>query len=150
MFSQLLNEGGLSLDRLESFCLVAQAGGVTKAADRLTLNSKEILLVGGDVVSVKGGKVVGEYSLLAEREERLRAFAGYQINAQLLARAAPGALVLHCLPAHRGEEITHEALEGPQSAVFDQAENRLHAQKAIMRLLLADDRERVIAAARNR
>ena len=86
----------------------------------------------------------------AEREERLRAFAGYQINAQLLARAAPGALVLHCLPAHRGEEITHEALEGPQSAVFDQAENRLHAQKAIMRLLLADDRERVIAAARNR
>ena len=53
-----------------------------------------------------------------------------------MARADPKAIVLHCLPAHRGEEITEEVLEGPQSAVFDQAENRLHAQKALLELLL--------------
>jgi len=68
----------------------------------------------------------------AEREKRLPIFRPYQVNADLLRRAKRGALVLHCLPAHRGEEITEEALEGPQSAVFDQAENRLHLQKAIL------------------
>jgi ornithine carbamoyltransferase len=68
----------------------------------------------------------------AEREKRLPIFRGYQINADLIARARRGAVVLHCLPAHRGEEITEEAMEGPQSAVFDQAENRLHLQKAIL------------------
>ena len=56
--------------------------------------------------------------------------------AELLAAAAPGAMVLHCLPAHRGEEITDEVMDGPQSAVIDQAENRLHAQKALLTWLL--------------
>ena len=84
----------------------------------------------------------------AEREERLNAFEGYQINAKLLAQAHKDVRVMHCLPAHRGEEITAEALEGPASVVFDQAENRLHAQKAVMRLLMADDRDDVLAAAR--
>jgi ornithine carbamoyltransferase len=68
----------------------------------------------------------------AEREKRLPIFRPYQINAELLRRAKPGAVVLHCLPAHRGEEITEEVMEGPQSAVFDQAENRLHLQKAVL------------------
>jgi ornithine carbamoyltransferase len=72
----------------------------------------------------------------AETEARLRAFAGYQINAALLARAAPDAFVLHDLPAHRGEEITDDVLDGPRSAAWDQAENRLHAQKAILELLI--------------
>jgi ornithine carbamoyltransferase len=67
-----------------------------------------------------------------EAELRRRAFAGYQVNAALMRYAAKGALVMHCLPAHRGEEITDEVLEGPQSIVFDQAENRLHLQKALM------------------
>ena len=58
---------------------------------------------------------------------------------ELLSVARPDAMVLHCLPAHRGEEITEEVLEGPQSKVFDQAENRLHVQKAIMALLMTDD-----------
>jgi ornithine carbamoyltransferase len=58
------------------------------------------------------------------------------VNKDLLALAAPGAIVLHCLPAHRGEEITDEVLDGPQSAIFDQAENRLHAQKALLAFLL--------------
>jgi ornithine carbamoyltransferase len=72
----------------------------------------------------------------AEREKRQQAFAPYQINATLLAHAPPHAKVLHCLPAHRGEEITDEVLDGPQSVVFEQAGNRLHVQKAILEFLL--------------
>jgi ornithine carbamoyltransferase len=68
--------------------------------------------------------------------DRLTPFRPYQINKELLGAAAPGAIVLHCLPAHRGEEITDEVLDGAQSAVFDQAENRLHAQKALLTWLL--------------
>jgi ornithine carbamoyltransferase len=69
--------------------------------------------------------------------DRLTPFWPYQVNEKLLAAAAEGAIVLHCLPAHRGEEITDEVLDGPQSAVFDQAENRLHAQKALLAWLLS-------------
>lgn len=68
----------------------------------------------------------------AERETRLRTFAAYQVNEGLLAKAPKHCVVLHCLPAHRGEEITDGVIEGPTSAVFDQAENRLHVQKAIL------------------
>lgn len=67
-----------------------------------------------------------------EADKRRRDFAAYQINGALLRRAAPNAVVMHCLPAHRGEEITDAVIDGPQSIVFDQAENRLHTQKAIM------------------
>jgi argininosuccinate lyase len=72
----------------------------------------------------------------AEREERLRDFAGFGVDAELLGRAAPGAVVLHCLPAHTGEEISADVLYGPQSAVWQQAENRLHVQKALLALLV--------------
>jgi ornithine carbamoyltransferase len=72
----------------------------------------------------------------SEREKRLRDFAAYQINAKLLAAAPKHARVLHCLPAHRGEEITDEVMDGERSAVFQQAGNRLHAQKAILAWLL--------------
>jgi ornithine carbamoyltransferase len=71
-----------------------------------------------------------------ERERRLRDLAGFGITNELLGHAGNGAIVLHCLPAHYGEEITEEVLYGPQSAVWDQAENRLHAQKALMALLI--------------
>jgi ornithine carbamoyltransferase len=71
-----------------------------------------------------------------EREARLRDLAGYAIDGKTVALAEPGAVVLHCLPAHYGEEITEEVLYGPQSAVWDQAENRLHAQKALMALVI--------------
>jgi ornithine carbamoyltransferase len=74
----------------------------------------------------------------AEHDMRKQAFAPYQLNAALLARARPDAIVLHCLPAHRGEEITDEVMNGPQSAVFDEAENRLHVQKAILTLLMGN------------
>jgi len=71
-----------------------------------------------------------------EREERLRAFRGYTIDPVLLSAASPDAVVLHCLPAHRGEEIADEVMEGPQSIVWDQAENRLHSEKALLAALL--------------
>lgn len=73
----------------------------------------------------------------AEAAHRQKVFAHFIVDGALMARARKNAIVLHCLPAHRGEEITEEVLEGPQSAIFDEAENRLHAQKALLEALLA-------------
>ena len=73
----------------------------------------------------------------AERRWRLEVFQSYQVNQALLAAAKPTTLVMHCLPAHRGEEITAEVIDGPQSIVFDHAENRLHTQKAVLQFLLS-------------
>jgi len=72
----------------------------------------------------------------ATRAERLKAFAGFQVDGALLRAAGPQAKVMHCLPAHRGEEITDEVLDGPRSIVLDQAENRLHAQKGLLAMIL--------------
>ena len=72
----------------------------------------------------------------AEREERLRTFRPYQVNSKLLAHAHPDYLFMHCLPAHRGEEVTPDIIDGPRSVVFDEAENRLHVQKALLALLM--------------
>jgi ornithine carbamoyltransferase len=72
----------------------------------------------------------------SEQARRAAAMAPYQLNAELLAAAASDALYLHCLPAHRGEEISAELMEAPESVIWDEAENRLHAQKALLELLL--------------
>jgi ornithine carbamoyltransferase len=72
-----------------------------------------------------------------EHALRVKAFAGYQVDDKLMKLAHPKALVMHCLPAHRGEEISAAVIDGPQSVVFDQAENRLHTQKAVLELLMA-------------
>jgi ornithine carbamoyltransferase len=87
---------------------------------------------GADVLATDVWVSMGQ----ADAPERTAALTPYQINADLLAGAAPDALVLHCLPAHRGEEITAEVIDGPASAAWDQAENRLHAQKALLAWLL--------------
>jgi ornithine carbamoyltransferase len=71
-----------------------------------------------------------------EREERLAAFQGYAIDERIVGLASPEVIVMHCLPAHYGEEITEEIVHGHRSAVWDQAENRLHAQKALMALVM--------------
>jgi ornithine carbamoyltransferase len=71
-----------------------------------------------------------------EAEERKKKFAPYQVDEELMSTAAYSAVFLHCLPAHRGEEVTAGVIDGPQSRVFEQAENRLHAQKALLYLLL--------------
>ncbi|MBS4023803.1 MAG: ornithine carbamoyltransferase [Dethiobacter sp.] len=90
-------------------------------------------VAGADVVYTDVWASMGQE---AEHKSRVSAFKSYQLNSELLAAAAPGAIVMHCLPAHRGEEITEEVIEGPQSVVFDQAENRMHVQKAILAKLL--------------
>ncbi|MDE3113264.1 MAG: ornithine carbamoyltransferase [Chloroflexota bacterium] len=88
---------------------------------------------GADVVYTDVWTSMGQEQ---EYERRRRAFQGYQVNADLLRLAKPDAVVMHDLPAHRGEEITDDVMDGPQSVVFDQAENRLHAQKALVRWLM--------------
>lgn len=99
----------------------------------LITRSIEEALAGADVVYTDVWASMGQ-----EREmvERALAFRDYQVNAKTVAMAKSDAVVMHCLPAHRGQEITHDVLEGPQSIAFDQAENRLHVQKAIMVWLL--------------
>jgi ornithine carbamoyltransferase len=72
-----------------------------------------------------------------EKQKRLKDLKAYQINSELMSKASKDVLVMHCLPAHRGEEITDEVIDGPNSVVFDEAENRLHTQKAIMKLLMS-------------
>jgi ornithine carbamoyltransferase len=72
----------------------------------------------------------------AEHAKRMKAFKGYEVDLKLMKTARKGALVMHCLPAHRGEEIAAEVIDGPQSVIFDQAENRLHVQKAVLDMLL--------------
>ena len=72
----------------------------------------------------------------AEREKKLKDFKAYQVNNELLKHAKHDVIFMHCLPAHRGEEVTDEVIDSPQSIVYDQAENRLHIQKVIMVLLM--------------
>ena len=86
-------------------------------------------VAGADVIYTDVWTSMGQE---AEAQARLSAFRPYQVNQRLLSQAKPEALVMHCLPAHRGEEITDDVVDGPHAVVFDQAENRLHAQKAIL------------------
>ena len=111
-------------DALQTGCTITVEEDLFKAAK------------GADVLYTDVWTSMGEE---AEKSIRQKALGGYQINKELLAVARPDAIVLHCLPAHRGEEITEDVIEGTQSAVFDQAENRLHVQKAIMALLMSDE-----------
>jgi ornithine carbamoyltransferase len=89
---------------------------------------------GADVLYTDVWTSMGQEAAMTERTQAL---AGYQIDLALVGRAAPEAIVMHCLPAHRGEEIAAEVIDGPQSVVWDQAENRLHSQKALLGWLLA-------------
>src|SRR5512142_16776 len=100
---------------------------------RLTRSPAEAV-AGAHVVNTDVWASMGQEG---EAEERKHRFAGFLVDEGLMARARPDAIVIHCLPAHRGEEIAEAVIEGPQSAVFDEAENRLHAQKALLELLLS-------------
>jgi len=117
------------VDRAES--LAAASGAAV-----VCLESPQEAVRGADVVYTDVWASMGQEE---EQAERMRAFSGYQVNAELLALASPDAIVMHDLPAHRGEEIADEVIEGPQSVVFDQAENRLHAQKAVLALILGGE-----------
>jgi len=117
-------------------------GAITKKARRLARASGARIAIESDPRhAVKGAEIIYTdvwTSMGKERESAKRRvhFQGFQVDAALLSLAEPDVLVMHCLPAHRGEEITDEVLDGPHSIVFDQAENRLHAQKAILEALL--------------
>lgn len=100
------------------------------------VKTPEEAVKGADVINTDVWASMGQE---AQQERRATAFKGYRIDAGLLALAEKGAVVMHCLPAHRGEEITDEVMEGADCAVWDQAENRLHMQKAILDDLLAND-----------
>lgn len=106
----------------------AQIAEQTGGSVLVTTNAQDAFH-GADVVAADTWVSMGDEGDAASREEP---FVPYQVNAQAMALAAPDALVLHCLPAYRGKEITAEVIDGPQSVVWDEAENRLHAQKALM------------------
>jgi ornithine carbamoyltransferase len=112
----------------EAVQIAREAGGSVELVDE-----PRAAAAGADVLYTDVWTSMGQDE---EREQRLKDLAGYGIDAGLVARAGEDAIVLHCLPAHYGEEITEDVLYGPQSAVWDQAENRLHAQKALMALVI--------------
>jgi ornithine carbamoyltransferase len=111
----------------DSQVLAAAAGPVEVVSD------PRAAVGGADAVVTDTWTSMGQEG---ERERRLRDLAAYQVNAELLEQAAPGHVVLHCLPAHCGEEITEDVLWGPSSAAWDEAENRLHAQKALLAMIV--------------
>jgi ornithine carbamoyltransferase len=111
------------------------------AQEDARLTGARIEVVNDPFVAAKDADVIytDVWASMGKEQEQLKravVFKEFQVNANLLQVAKPDAIVMHCLPAHRGEEITDEVMEGPQSVVFDEAENRLHAQKAIMALTM--------------
>lgn len=116
---------------------------VEQAAASAKLSGSKISILDDPFAAAEGADVLYTdvwASMGKEGEQAIRkqAFAGFQINSSIMQLAKKDAIVMHCLPAHRGEEITDDVMEGPNSVVFDEAENRLHVQKAIMALLMAD------------
>ncbi len=114
----------------------AQCEGLLTGGSVSLLRDAEAAAAGADVLYTDVWTSMGQED---EAEARRAIFAPYQVNARLLALASPDAIVLHPLPAHRGEEITGDVLDGPQSRVLAQAENRLHVQKAVLRELMAGE-----------
>lgn len=109
---------------------LAAQNGATVAA----FNNRHSAIEGADVVYTDTWVSMGQEAETARRVEVMRPF---QVNTDLLKAASPNAIVMHCLPAHRGQEVTDEVADGPQSVIFDQAENRMHAQKAVLVTLLS-------------
>jgi ornithine carbamoyltransferase len=114
---------------------------IVKQAQAIAGDKSEIIVTQDAIAAVENAQVVytdvwasmGQEDLA---DQRIPIFQPYQVNAQLLQQADPEAIILHCLPAHRGEEITAEAIESDRSRVWEQAENRMHAQQALMASLL--------------
>ncbi len=118
---------------------------VEKARSFAALSGSQITLTNDPVEAVTGADVIytdtwASMGQEAEAEERRKVFPPYQVNTALLSHAQSDVIVMHCLPAHRGEEITDEVADGPHSVIFDQAENRMHAQKAILVWALEADK----------
>jgi len=112
---------------------LAFADGKASGVEMDVLNDPQIAAKDADVIYTDVWASMGQEK---EGKKRKKVFAKYQVNKDLVKLAKPDAIIMHCLPAHRGEEITADVIDGPNSVVFDQAENRLHVQKAILTLLL--------------
>jgi ornithine carbamoyltransferase len=112
---------------------LAAARVAAEGAELLQFTDPKKAVEGADAVYTDVWTSMGHE---VEYAERKKVFARYQVNEALMARAKPGAIFMHCLPAHRGDEVTDEVIESPASVVFDQAENRLHAQKALLLMLI--------------
>jgi ornithine carbamoyltransferase len=113
-----------------NYALRTQEGAAAKAAGAdvdVFIDAKQAI-AGADVVVTDTWVSMGD----ADKDARMAAFPPFAVNEEMLQRAAPGAVFLHCLPAHRGEEVTDAVMDGAQSAVWDEAENRIHAQKAVL------------------
>lgn len=119
----------------ERYLDLARADAAEAGTTVETGNDPATAVAGASVVYTDVWASMGQED---EAESRLNAFAGFTIDAALMATAADDAIFLHCLPAHRGEEVAAEVADGPQSRIFDEAENRLHAQKALMVWLMGD------------
>ncbi len=117
---------------------------IVEKAKQIAQNDSQISITTDPIAAVKGAQVIytdvwASMGQEKSADARIPVFEPYQVNQQLLSYAEPDAIVLHCLPAHRGEEISEEVLEGKHSRVWDQAENRMHAQKALLAALLGPD-----------
>jgi ornithine carbamoyltransferase len=131
-----------------SFCIASPAGygmdeGILQQANSMRIANSTVVsachkpaeaVAGADVIYTDVWTSMGQEAEAAERD---KAFVGYQVNGDLMRQAKPTAVVMHCLPAHRGCEITDEVVDGPQSIIFQQAENRLHSQRALLEVLLS-------------
>jgi len=112
---------------------LAQGYAVASGAEILCTEEPQQAVSGADVVYTDAWASMGQEN---EAQERRQVFSGYQVNSELLSLAKNDAILMHCLPAHRGEEVSESILDSPQSVVFEQAENRLHMQKALLVMIL--------------
>jgi ornithine carbamoyltransferase len=114
---------------------------LVEQARELAGDASKVIVTQDTAEAVEGADAVytDVWTSMGQEQEqlaRIQAFRTYQVNAELMATAKPDAIFMHCLPAHRGDEVTDEVVDGPQSVVFDQAENRMHAQKAVLALTI--------------
>jgi ornithine carbamoyltransferase len=140
----------LNATRLGMHFSIATPPGYALPAEVVAMaEDRESVEIAGDpVAAVRGAQIVytdvwTSMGVEHEAAARLAAFAAYQVNDELLSHAAPEAIFMHCLPAHRGEEVTDSVIESGRSVVFDEAENRLHAQKALLLMLLGSGQDAV-------
>ncbi|HVK20274.1 MAG TPA: ornithine carbamoyltransferase, partial [Actinokineospora sp.] len=124
----------VGFDPLPEIAIDAKERAADTGGSVTVLTDPQAAVDGADVLVTDTWTSMGQEN---DGKDRIAPFRKLQVNAELLERAAPGAIVLHCLPAHRGWEITDEVIDGPASAVWDEAENRLHSQKALMAWLVS-------------
>ncbi len=114
---------------------------VQNAKDDFKKSGKSLVITTDPIEAIKDADIVYtdtwvSMGMESEKQERIKSFDGYQVNGALMKHAKPDAIFMHCLPAYRGFEVTEDVIDGPQSVIFDEAENRLHAQKAVMATLM--------------